>query len=321
MIHLHFHHLAGLLAACGAAACFDGAIAFQALEARDIPTEGGMRLSMLTRLIRRPRWALATGMAMVGWPFQLLAFSLAPISLVQPTLSLGLVLLLFLGSRMLGERVGPREALATSAIVVGVVGVTLSAPRNTDAYAGDLRLIVVIGVLALVTAIPYMAGVRSRRAGGLLVASAGAAISASALMSKLITDELARGRIGAALAWGGATALAALAGLLGEMSALQRRTVSRVAPPIFVISTVVPVLAAPFLTGERWGHTPLGGAVIVLSLAAVAAGGAMLGQSKAVGTLMAASHREDEDAPEPGPLAASSTTEAAVGRSAADRSG
>ena len=97
----------------------------------------------------------------------------------------------------------------------------------------------------------------------------------------------------AALGWGAATAAAALVGLLGEMSALQRRTVSRVAPPIFVISTVVPVLFAPFLTGERWGHTPLGGVVIVVSLAAVALGGAMLGQSKAVGTLMTASHKEE----------------------------
>src|SRR5437016_6288996 len=197
---IHGDDLAGLAAACAAAACFDGAIAFQALEARDIPTEGGMRLSMLARLIRRPRWALATGMAILGWPFQLLALSLAPLPLVQPTLWVG---------------------------------------------------------------------------------RGGAARSASALMSKLITDELAGGRIAAALGWGVATGVAALAGLLGEMSALQRRTVSRVAPPIFVISTVVPVLFAPFLTGEKWGHTPLGGVVIVVSLAAVALGGAMLGQSKA----------------------------------------
>lgn len=314
---IHGDDLAGLAAACAAAACFDGAIAFQALEARDIPTEGGMRLSMLTRLLRRPRWALATGLAALGWPFQLLAFSLAPITLVQPTLSLGLVLLLFMGGRMLQERVGRREALATVAIIAGVVGITLSAPKNSDAYNGDWRLIAVIGVLAGVTAIPYLVGRRSGRAGGLLVASAGAAISASALMSKLITDELAAGKVAAALAWGVATAAAALAGLLGEMSALQRRPVSRVAPPIFVISTVVPVVFAPFLTGERWGHTPLGGAVIVVSLAAVAFGGAMLGRSNAVGTLMAASH---QDEPDPAP-AASSTTEAAVGRSAAERSG
>ena len=47
--------LVGLAAALAAAACFDGAIAFQALEARDIEPEAGMRLSMLSRLLRRPR--------------------------------------------------------------------------------------------------------------------------------------------------------------------------------------------------------------------------------------------------------------------------
>src|SRR5205807_1388094 len=74
---IHGDDLAGLAAACAAAACFDGAIAFQALEARDLPHEEAMRFSMLARLIRRPRWALASGLAVLGWPFQLLAFSLA----------------------------------------------------------------------------------------------------------------------------------------------------------------------------------------------------------------------------------------------------
>ncbi|MEA2398919.1 MAG: hypothetical protein QOK25_2475 [Thermoleophilaceae bacterium] len=308
--------LLGLAAALVAAACFDGAVVFQALEAREIPTEGGMRLSMLPQLFRRPRWLLATGLAALGWPFQLIALSLASLTLVQPTLSLGLVLLLLMGARMLKERIGRREAVATVWIIAGVVGVTVSAPKNTDAYSGDWKLVAVLGILALMAAVPYVLGGNARRASGLLVASAGAAIAASAFMSKLITDDLAAHHWAGALGWGVATAVAAGAGLLSEMSALQRRSVSRVAPPIFVISTVVPVLCAPFLTGESWSHTPLSGAVIVASLAAVAAGGFALGQSKAVGTLVAASHTDDDTYP-----AASSTTDAAVGRSAADRSG
>ena len=75
-------------------------------------------------------------------------------------------------------------------------------------------------------------------------------------------------------------------GLLGEMSALQRREAARVAPPIFVIETVVPVLCAPWLTGEDWGGTPLGGAAIAASLLVVAAGGATLAQSRAVETMV-----------------------------------
>ncbi|MEA2375883.1 MAG: hypothetical protein QOD53_2346 [Thermoleophilaceae bacterium] len=311
--------LLGLASAAVAAACFDGAVVFQALEAREIPTAGGMRLSMLPQLFRRPRWLAATGLAALGWPFQLVALSLASLTLVQPTLSLGLVLLLLMGARMLRERIGAREAVATAAIVGGVVGITLSAPKHTDAYSGDWRLVAVLVLLGLAAAVPYVLGEHARHAGGLLVTSAGLAIAGSALMSKLITDELSAHRWLAALAWAAATAVAAGVGLLSEMSALQRRPASRVAPPIFVVSTVVPVLGAPFLTGESWSHTPLGGVVIVISLAVIAAGGFALGRSQAVEGLVAASHRDgDEDHRSP---AASSTTDDAVGRSAAERSG
>ena len=194
--------LLGLASATVAAACFDGAVVFQALEARAIPVARGTRahVSMLGKLVRNPRWLLATGLAALGWPFQLLAFSLAPLTLVQPTLSLGLVLLLVMGSRMLGERIGRREAAATAAIVAGVVGITLSAPKNTDAYNGDWRLVVVLAALAVIAVVPY--ALRGRlRAGGLPVASAGAAISASALTSKLITDDLATSAWLGALGW------------------------------------------------------------------------------------------------------------------------
>jgi len=286
--------LLGLASATVAAACFDGAVVFQALEARSIPVAGGTRarVSMLGKLARNPRWLLATGLAALGWPFQLLAFSLAPLTLVQPTLSLGLVLLLVMGSRMLGERIGRRELAATVAIVAGVVGITLSAPKNTDAYNGDWRLVVVLAALAAIAVVPY--ALRGRlHGGGLLVASAGAAISASALTSKLITDDLATNAWGGALGWAAVTGAFAMAGLLSEMSALQRRAAARVAPPIFVISTVVPVVCAPFLTGEKWGGTPLGGVVIAVALLAVAAGGAALGQSRAVGAVVGASQREE----------------------------
>lgn len=284
--------LLGLASATVSAACFDGAVVFQALEARTIPVAGGARVSMLGKLVRRPRWVLATGLAVLGWPFQLLAFSLAPLTLVQPTLSLGLILLLVMGARMLGERIGRRESWATAAIVLGVVGITLSAPKHTDAYHGDWRLVVVLALLAVVTAVPYVLRDRTQLAGGLLVASAGAAISGSALTSKLVTDELGTSAWGGAVAWGAVTAVFALLGLLSEMSALQRRAAARVAPPIFVISTVVPVLCAPFLTEEGWSRTPLGGAVIAVSLLAIAAGGSALGQSRAIGAVVSASHSE-----------------------------
>jgi drug/metabolite transporter (DMT)-like permease len=280
-------NLAGLCLAACAAACFDGATVFQAIEARQEKGHS-MRLSLFARLMRRPRWLAAVGLAGLGWPLQLLALSFAPLTLVQPTFALGILLLLALGSRILGERVGPLQLAAALAIVAGVVGIALAAPGNSDEYTTGPALWIALGVLNAVAVAPYLVGRRGARVAGLLVIGAGAAFSASSIMSKLLVDELVGGRIAVALPWAAGAAAGALIGLLSETSALQLRAAARTGPPIFVIETIVPVLLAPLVTGEDWGGTPLGGAVIVVSLLVVAAGGAAIGRTHVVGEMVAA---------------------------------
>src|SRR5436305_8055353 len=124
--------LGGVASAAVAAACFDGGLAVQALDAREVPKEHGLHPQLLARLIRRPRWLAATALAFTGWPFHLLALSLAPLSLVQPTLALGLVLLLFLGHRVLGERVGRAEIAAVTGIVGALAVLAWAAPPETS---------------------------------------------------------------------------------------------------------------------------------------------------------------------------------------------
>src|SRR5918911_971278 len=109
--------LGGIASAAVAAACFDGGLAVQALDAREVPREHGLSATLLTRLVRRRRWLAGTALAFAGWPFHLLALGLAPLSLVQPTLALGLVLLLYLGHRVLGERIGRAEIAAVAGVV------------------------------------------------------------------------------------------------------------------------------------------------------------------------------------------------------------
>jgi drug/metabolite transporter (DMT)-like permease len=276
-------NLAGLALAAGAAGCFDGATVFQAIETRQLRGHS-MRLSLLTKLVRRPRWLAAVALAATGWPLQLLALSLAPLTLVQPTFALGILLLLALGSRVLGERVRPPQVLAALAVIAGVTGIALAAPENSDQYTTGPELWLVLAALVALALAPYVV----RRSGGLLVVAAGAAFAASAIMSKLLVDELAADDVGLAVAWGVGAGGAAIVGLLGEMSALQQRAAARVAPPIFVIEMLVPVLFAPLITGEDWGSTPLGGAVILASLLVVAAGGAVLGATRVVGEMVAA---------------------------------
>ena len=55
----------------------------------------------MTYLIARPP-AGATA-SLLGWPLQIVALAHAPLTLAEPVLALGLVLLLILGVRILGE--------------------------------------------------------------------------------------------------------------------------------------------------------------------------------------------------------------------------
>ena len=273
--------LAGMAAASAAAVCFDGAVILQAHEARQIEPEHALRLSLLARLARRRRWILGTAIAIAGWPLQLLAYTLAPVTLVQPCLSLGLLVLLGAGSRALGEPVGAREWAGAAAVIGGVIALALSGVGHTEQLPDPTGSAIVCGALALVAVSPFALG-RERLAAWPLIVAAGAAFSLTALGGKLLTLELEHGRPAAALGWALIVAAAAGAGFLVDMTAMQRFEATRVAPPMFVLETAVPVALAPVLFGERWSGTPGGGAAVGLGLLLVLAGGAVLGASRSV---------------------------------------
>ena len=54
------------------------------------------------------------------------------------------------------------------------------------------------------------------------------------------------------------------------MSALQRRPATHVAPVMFAVQVLVPVILAPLIFGEKWSTTPLGGAALVAFMAVAA---------------------------------------------------
>jgi hypothetical protein len=79
--------------------------------------------------------------------------------------------------------------------------------------------------------------------------------------------------------WALSTLIASIVGLLSEMSALQSRPAIQVAPVVFVTQTLVPVVLAPLLLGERFSDTPFGGVPLTLSLALLIGGAVMLVRS------------------------------------------
>src|SRR6266702_3806053 len=117
----------GIAAAVGASPLYSLGIALQAMDAREAPHEEHLRLALARGLVRRARWLLGTGLSILGFPLQVVALLLAPLVVVQPALAAGLLVLLMLGQRMLGERAGRYEYACVLAIAIGVVGVALTA--------------------------------------------------------------------------------------------------------------------------------------------------------------------------------------------------
>src|SRR3954452_23634120 len=266
----------GAALACLASCLFNAAIAIQALEARKVAQQYGLRLSLLRRLISRPRWLGGTALAVLALPLQTVALLFAPLTVVQPCDAAGLLLLLYLGTRMLGERVGPRELAAVGAIVVGIVVLTIAAPDREVTHVSGAGVLVPLLVVATVALLP-LALRNVVGAGNLLVVfGAGAAFALTAFCLKLIADALDRGDWVPLLLVLAVAGAGALAGTLCEQTALQRRQSTQVAPIIFVVEMLVPVGLALTVVGESWS-----GSIVPIVVALALVVGGVVGLSRA----------------------------------------
>lgn len=283
----------GILAAVGASVLYNTSIALQALEVRDVPHEHSLRASLIGKLVRNRKWLGATALGLLGWPLEIVALLLAPLTVVQPCLVSGLVVLLWLGATKLGETPGRREFIAVAAIIAGVGGVAWAAPDRTTDHAGTVAIAVALGLVAIPIVLPYLLRKRAATLSFLAVLSAGFGYAWTAIASKLLTDELAAGTLLVAAAWL-ATALASEGlALLSEMSALQRRPATHVAPVMFAVQVLVPVILAPLIFEERWSTTPLDGAALVAFMGVALAGTMLLAGSRVVGAVIESAHAGD----------------------------
>jgi drug/metabolite transporter (DMT)-like permease len=255
--------------------------------------EHALRASLIGRLIRNPRWLVATLIGLLGWPLEIVALLLAPLTVVQPCLASGLVLLLFLGVTRLGETPGRREYGAVAAIVIGVGGIAWAAPERTTSNAGTVPIAIALGLVAIPMFAPYVLRGWRNAAGTLAVVAAGFGYAWTAIASKLLTDELSAGSLIVAAVWLATAAASEGLALLSEMSALGRRPATRVAPVMFAVQVVVPVILAPLIFGESWSGTPGDGAALVVAILLVLVGVVSLAGSKAVGAVIESAHAED----------------------------
>jgi drug/metabolite transporter (DMT)-like permease len=264
----------GVLLAFLAAGCYECGYVLQALEARAAPREAALRAALLAGLASRPRWLGGTALTIAGAALQVAALARAPVTVVQPVLALGLVVLLAFAHTALRERVGVAELSGVAAVVAGVALVAAAGPGRSNAVDSILALVLLLAPLAVITVAPFALRERSP----LLLAAAGAAAgdSIAAVALKLAANAAADGRpllVIAALAGAGAGGGLALT---AEMSALRGMPATRVAPLVVTAQVVIPAAAGVAAFGENLS------AMLAVGVVAAAVGAALLGSSGAV---------------------------------------
>ena len=278
--------IAGVALAALASVLFNAAIVIQAQEAREVSTEHGLRLSLIGRLIRRPRWLIGSALGLVAFPLQTVALLWAPLTAVQPADAAGLLVLLFLGARMLHERVGRREIAAVAAIVGGIVVLTVAAPKREVTHVEGADVLLPMLAVAVVAVGPLVLRRWIGASSIGVVIGAGFAFALGAFCAKIVADAIDR-EAWAGLAIGLAVAaVAALAGTLSEQTALQRRQATQVAPMIFAIELLVPVALAVLVVGEDWERSSALG--ILAGLALVVGGALALARTPTVARMLEA---------------------------------
>jgi hypothetical protein len=256
---------AGLACGVAAAVCFELGYVVQAGDAR---AAGSDRPRLLLRLARRRRWLGGTALVVGGLGLQLLALRLAPLSVVQPALVLGLGLLVVLAERRLGEHVGQRGRLAVAAAGVGVLLIALGGEGSDATGKGEPLLVLVIFAGFVATALGVGYALRRPRA---LVVAAGLGEAWAVIAAKVAVTDLADGSLASAAGWGAAAAAAGVLALNAEMTGLQAVPATIAGPLVLVTSAAIPVLLAPTAVGEHWASPPavLGGLALVVAAAVV----------------------------------------------------
>jgi drug/metabolite transporter (DMT)-like permease len=283
----------GIICAIGASVLYNTSIALQAVEAREVGHEHALRASLIGRLVRNPRWLIATLIGLLGWPLEIAALLMAPLTVVQPCLASGLVLLLWLGVTRLKETPGRREYGAVAAIVLGVGAIAWAAPARTTSNAGAVPIAIALFLVTIPVVAPYVVRGRPNAAGTLAVIAAGFGYAWTAIASKLLTDELSTGSLLVAVVWLATAAASEGIALLSEMSALGRRPATRVAPVMFAVQVVVPVILAPVIFEESWSDTPGGGTALVAAILLILVGVVSLAGSPAVGAVIESAHADE----------------------------
>lgn len=258
-----------LVANVGLLCKYRGAMAAPTVELR-------RPLHSAAALFRSRWWTIGFMVAFAAWTLHVAALSMAPLSLVETTISGGLLLLAWLAERWFGVRVGPREwiGLALCAVGLGLLAVTsagtgtASSSYSIEAMAAFEAGFVAVGIALLLSG---SAGSPRRSSGPLLGIAAGLLLGVSNVAVKALTATVPGDVLSLLSPW----TLTALVAGAGAFLALARGLQTGGAIPVITLSSVCANLASVgggiLVFGDPMGGDPLAIAARSLAFAAVIA--------------------------------------------------
>jgi len=277
----------GLVSALVASVLFNVGVALQAIESKKTPRSSSLRFDLLTRLLRRPLWLLGLALGLVGVGPQVLAFAEAPFVVVQPALTVGLLLLLLIGRRNLHEDVGAATWAGVVAILAGVTALAAGLPHHVETHRGWLPVVGVALLLALPSVLPFATRGSRIDTAALTILAAGTGFAATNVATKLMSDDLGVGSYPNAAVWALVALAMGIAATITNMTAFQRSPATTVVPVSTAIQTFLPILLEPFFLRERWSSVPLAGVPIAGGLLLAALGTVLIARASAVADLAA----------------------------------
>ena len=253
------------------------------------PIDARRAVALLRTVLLDPAWMIGFALMSCGLGFQVVALTLAPVSVVQPVIGSGVVILVVLSAVVLRERLGRLELGCVLAVVVAISAIALSA-TGAAGQVGHQASGLLITAVALPTCVAAIAvastslrtsahgkhrapaiGVAYGLSSGLLYGVATLALKAlsgdifhhSARVTDVVLAVLTS-------PYPYLTVVCSAVALLIFQTGLQRCRVSIVGPVSNITGSIFFLIAGTWLFGERLPTNPVG---LALRLGGILAAG------------------------------------------------
>lgn len=259
-----------VLAALAAAMSFAWAAILQQEAALAAPEDKALRLSLITELLRRPKWIAGITLLVVGYGFQLVALAYGPVALVQPIVITELAFAVPFAMARRHRSAGRREWAGIGGVLLGVcVFLVIASPQSGNPHQGGASWLLGLLPVAIAMAVAVRLGAQTRgpvRATS-LGAAAGLAFGVLAVLSKSIAYAAHEGAGQVLTSWPlYAAIICGIGALVLSQSAYQAGPLAYSMPVVAIVEPMVAVMLGATILGEQ---IFLGGPAVFIELLAV----------------------------------------------------